>query len=696
MTLKNSSSDNFFKSQRRLFGRRMACLVISCLVWFFTFPVGSALILLTNGSENADTAEFLSRMMGMRSWTFAFTLASAFVLAIQGISWLFSRQKVDFYESLPGKRAGRFRAVWVNSFLIWLLPFALFGLGTLVWLCGAKILTPTAFADLGAGLLRQSLLFMTTYAMTTAFGLLTGNAVSAVLLSFVFNLYMPVLILLENGLKTDFFATWSYQSAGRFPVLAGYLIPVSNYYSFGGDFEGQTTALLLRVMVRKALAGDLRNLVLFALFTLFAFWLYKRRKNEMSEVTLAFGPSVPIIMILLLVPGMILVGLMIHTMLQGFTHVVFAVCLLIMALVGMSANCLIEAYIEGDIRFAFRRFWAFAAALVLAAGIFGAFFYDVFGYDRFIPAEDQLQGIVLMPDGRRNAWSVNALEEYDPATYPVPLVTDLQTGRELARISQENQVRAAKGAGTLGGWSADLSYIGKNGRIDTRRVLIPKDIDKDLMDTLFQDRAFRRQIYPALDMDTALTTDLIWNSAWEEGGKSISETAAAPALAKRILEAYEKDLDGLSFEQIAEGTLAGTLDLFYRTDGTADGFDSCCIPVYEDCSNTMAILEECGVRAALPSLEADQIRYVEITWYGEEEMTRTYTEPDQIRAVTESLSGINTFYEIPFTPLSETSLLSVMIYWKDGREELDGCDYRMDLKKCPDFVKSDFETVLDW
>ena len=691
MTSKNSSSDNFFKSQQRLFGRRMACMVISCLVWFFTFPVGTALALLTNGGSSPYTIGLLSSMVGIRSWTFVFTAISAFVLAIQGISWLFTRQKVDFYESLPVKRTGRFRAVWINSFLIWLIPFAVFSLGTLAWLCASGILSGTAFADLGAGMVRQSLLFMTVYAMTTAFGLLTGNAVSAVILAFIFNVYVPVLSLLGRWLQSDFFATWTYHGRDPFQVLTGWLIPVVNYYSFGQDIEGQTTALILKVMIRRALPGDLRNLVLFLLFTLFALCLYKNRKNEMAEVTLAFGRSVPLIMILLLVPGMLLVGIVIHTMLGGYTGVIFGACLLIMLLMGMSANCLMEAYIEGDIRFAFRRFWAFLLAGALSAGIFGAFFFDAFGYDRYIPSEEKLEGVVILPEGRRDLWKLTSAENYDPDTYPVPLITD-KRALELARISQEARVRKEHREENENGWDAYVSYIGKNGKIRTRAVWIPENADRELMDSLLADPAFRRQLYPALDLDRDRAVSIYWNSVWKFEGEPLTDEAGAPSLSAGILDAYERDLEHLNFEEFADGKLTGTLNFSCKTPDPNESFDDYIIPVYECCSETAAILEECGIDLESPSLQADQISYIEITRYGEEWHTESYTDPDRIREITENLSGINTYYEIPFAPVyADKDDLSVMIYWKDGREKKDGgYDYRFIRERVPDFVKEDF------
>ena len=65
---------------------------------------------------------------------------------------------------------------------------------------------------------------------------------------------------------------------------------------------------------------------------------------------------------------------------------------------------------------------------------------------------------------------------------------------------------------------------------------------------------------------------------------------------------------------------------------------------------------------------------------------------DRIREITENLSGINTYYEIPFAPVyADKDDLSVMIYWKDGREKKDGgYDYRFIRERVPDFVKEDF------
>ena len=144
--------------------------------------------------------------------------------------------------------------------------------------------------------------------------------------------------------------------------IASWLTPAGNYYSFAGDYSGETTLVILRYIVKKALPGDIRNLALFLVFTLIAAFLFKKRKNEMAGVSLAFPAVVPLVMILLLVPGMLMTGLVVGTILPGFTAERFIIWSILMVLIGMAANCLIEAYIEGDIRFAFRRFWAFLLA----------------------------------------------------------------------------------------------------------------------------------------------------------------------------------------------------------------------------------------------------------------------------------------------------------------------------------------------
>jgi ABC-2 type transport system permease protein len=690
MTSKNSSSDNFLKSQARLFGRRMACTVISFLVWFFTFPVGTCLILLQDGADAAYRVDMLSSFLGFRSWTFVFTAASAFVLAIEGISWLFSRQKVDFYESMPIKRKKRFSAIWINSFLIWLIPFAIFAFGTGAWIAAGGYLMPMVMADIGVGLLRQALLFITVYAVTTVFGLLTGNIFSAVALSFIFNIYLPVTTFLGRWLCEQFLVTDPTGINNLFTKMASWLTPAGNYYSYAGEYSGETTLVVLRYMVKKALPGDIRNLALFLVFTLIAAFLFKKRKNEMAGVSLAFPGIVPLIMILLLVPGMLMTGLVVGTILPGFTAERFVIWAILMVLIGMAANCLIEAYIEGDIRFAFRRFWAFLVAAVLAVGIFGAIFFDVFGYDSYVPSADSVKGGVFMTSQREDFWRLRTMETYDEETYPAVLVTNTEDILELGRIGQKALIDRDKNMAQTEGWETYISYVGNNDRIETRHILIPADIDRDLMDRLLKDPAFREDLYPGLGADPGLCTGVLWNNVFYYEDTLLAEGDKAPAFAEKILEAYKKDLEAAAFDQIADGRLCGILNLSCTAEGDPDGkeYNDYSLPVYRSFKKTRALLKKKEADMSVP--DPDMIRSVEISYYNNaEQISRTYEDPEKIRQITEGLAGTDMYYDIPFESRDNKGI-NVLITWKKEKPE-DYYSYSFRKGGIPGFVREDLE-----
>ena len=690
MTSKNSSSDNFFKNQGRLFGRRMACTVISFLVWFFTFPVGTSLILLQEETDAAYRAGMLSSFLGVRSWTFVFTAASAFVLAIEGISWLFSRQKVDFYESMPIKRKKRFSAIWVNSFLIWLLPFALFAFGTGVWTAAGGYLMPAVLADIGIGLLRQALLFITVYAVTTVFGLLTGNIFSAVALSFIFNIYMPVINLLARWLCEQFLVTDPTGLTGRISRITSWLTPVSNYYSFMGDYEGETTLVVLRYIMKKALPGDIRNLALFAVFALIAGFLFRVRKNEMAGVSLAFPGIVPLIMILLLVPGMLMTGLVVSTILPGFRAERFVIWAFIMVLIGMAANCLIEAYIEGDIRFAFRRFWAFVLAAVLAVGIVGAVFFDLMGYDSRVPSPDSVKGGVLLHTQNENFWRLRTMEDYDEKTYPAALVTNTEDILKLGRIGQQALIDRDKNMKATEGWEMYLSYINKKDGIETRHILIPSDIDRDLMDRLLSDPAFQEDLYPGLGADPGLCTGVLWNNIFSYENVLLADGGKAPAYAEKLLAAYKEDLAKVSFDQIADGKICGILQLSCTAAGDTDGKanNDYSLPVYRAFKKTRSLLKKKDADMSAP--DPDMIRSVEVSIYKDgQQYSRTYNDQEKIRQITEALAGTDMYYDIPFESRDDKGI-NVLISWKKGDPE-EYYSYSFRKGDIPGFVTEDLE-----
>ena len=691
MTSKSSSSANkFFKAQHILFGRRMACTVISFLVWFFTFPVGTSLILLQDRAEASYRIDMLSSFLGVRSWTFVFTAASAFVLAIEGVSWLFSRQKVDFYESMPIKRNKRFRAIWINSFLIWLIPFALFAFGTSAWMAAGGHLTTMVLTDTAAGLLRQALLFITVYAVTTVFALLTGNPVTAVALSFIFNIYPSVTSFLGRWLLEQFLVTDPTGAGILLARIAGWLTPLGNYYSFQTDYTGETTAVILRHIMKKTLPGDIRNLVLFLVFALIAAFLFRKRKNEMAGVSLAFPVTVPLIMILLLVPGMLMTGLVVGTILSGFSADRFVIWAVIMVLIGMAANCLIEAYIEGDIRFAFRRFWAFILAAVLAVGIFGAVFFDVFGYDTYVPSPDSVKGAAFLHSQREDFWRLRTTETYDEETYTAALVTDTEDILELGRTGQKALIDRDKNMVQTDGWEMYISYIGKNNRIETRHILVPTDIDRELMNRLFADPAFREDLFPGLGADLSLCTNVSWNNIFSYENVLLAEGEKASAYAEKVLAAYKEDLEEADFDNIADGKISGMLQLSCTAAEDTGGkeFREYSLPVYRSFKKTRALLKKKDADMSAP--DPDMIGSIEVSYYRDgRQIGRTYEDAEKIRQITEGLAGTDMFYDIPFENRDEKGI-SVFISWKKENPE-EYYSYTFRKGGIPAFVAEDLE-----
>ena len=51
------------------------------------------------------------------------TTAAAFISAVQGFSYLYSRKKIDFYMGMPIKRKRRFLNIWLNGILLYVIPY---------------------------------------------------------------------------------------------------------------------------------------------------------------------------------------------------------------------------------------------------------------------------------------------------------------------------------------------------------------------------------------------------------------------------------------------------------------------------------------------------------------------------------------------------------------------------------------------
>lgn len=665
--------------------RRGWTFVLCAAVMLFLGPVFLAVSLTglyNGGALGSQTPEEMASMMRTafvshigfsRVWAFL-ALFFAVLFAVQGFCWLYSRQKMDLYMSVPVSSVKRYVMIWGNG-IIWYAGLSFTGL-LLCWATGAAfgVMSCYAAAQSMAAWAFQMLSFLAMYHVSLVAVMLTGNVLTALLGCVVLFSYEPAMRILYNHLKTMFYYSYCAADAERMMGLPwvspfagtldlfdrvwyrnGYLIGMSGARGLTWQFGIQTGLLA----VCAASAG------------IFAYWLYRKRKTESYHRSVAFSPLAAVLELALLVPFGMAAGMAAAKMSGDRGLFLFGGCLL-GAVCGHAA---IRLVYKRELKAVLGGKAVFAASLTAAVCFLGLFRFDWTGYDSYIPALQEVRAV-----------SVSLESDYSSfGNYEEPLWENGSVDMEekiLGKMDSENTetiesvlwlakkwrdsgmpgaVRdAVADAGTgyiseeagqnenLHRWVA--CYTMQGGRKVYRRFFADMEADEDKIDIIMKDPSYQRvryQIFSPLFEERLGEMKI----SFADGRSETLYTAEK----EMLLEALRSD-----FKQYDHSLISGSLPegrICFELKNKAGGQDSVRLweyPVYKSFKRTGEALARNGieVRDWKKLYRADEVDEIRIGYYhyegrsdglfeGEElpeqEITAVFTDREQVEALLKAL-----------------------------------------------------------
>lgn len=380
-----TSRSLFFKYMKENTKQRIWNLALVLLLCFFTFPVTTALWSSTafrpenlNSSLPADLAlaqaqrDFtrdMLRMYSMKGGALAFMLTiAAVVLAASGFAYLHSKNKTDFYHSLPIRREMLYAVTCLNGFLY--MAVAYLGFLTIAAVMIRVKGVPFDWGSLYLASVEHLCFFALVYMTAILSMLLTGNLVVGLLGTGVLFSWGPVICMTISAYFLEYFTTF-YGDDSFLLALSERTSPVAWYVK----------ACMSSQPGRMALWAMLAAAVLFLLGML----LYRRRPSEAAGHAMAFPITEPIIRFLIVVPSSLLLGAMFHLVMCEDGWTVFGlVCGLLLV------SCIIEIIYHFDFKSLFAHKRQLLVSAVFVGVVFAIFRFDLFGYDRYLPATEKL------------------------------------------------------------------------------------------------------------------------------------------------------------------------------------------------------------------------------------------------------------------------------------------------------------------
>lgn len=638
--------------------------------------------LYNGGAFGAQTSEemdlmmrtaFVSHIGFSQIWIFP-ALFFAVLFAVQGFCWLYSRQKMDLYMSVPVSSVKRYVMIWGNGIVCYAgLSFT--GL-LLCWATGAVfgVMSCYAAAQSMAAWAFQMLAFLAMYHVSLVAVMLTGNVLTALLGCVVLFSYEPAMRILYNHLKTMFY--YSYCSADaermmRLPWLSpfagtldlfervcyrdGYLVGVPGTGGLTWQFGIQTGLLV----ICAASAG------------IFAYWLYRKRKTESYHRSVAFSPLAAVLELALLVPFGMAAGMAVAKMSGDSGIFLFGGCLL----GTVCGHAMIRLVYKRELKEVLGGKAVFAVSLTAAACFLGLFRFDWTGYDSYIPASREVRAVSVSLESDYSAFgnyeeplweggSVDMEEELlekmaseNTETIESVLwlakkwrdkgmpgtVRDFEAGADTGYISE--------GAGkneNLRRWV--VCYTMQGGRKVYRRFFADMEADQDKIDIIMKDPSYQRVRYQ------------IFSPMFEErlGEMKISfadgRTETLYTAEKgELLEALRTDFRQYGYSLISDSIPEGKI--CFELKNKEGGQDSTRIweyPLYKSFEKTGEVLARNGieVRDWQTLYCADEVDEIRISYYHyegknkglfegeklpEQEIMAVFTDRDQVEELLKAL-----------------------------------------------------------
>ena len=660
-----TSRSLFFKYMKENTKQRIWNLALVLLLCFFAFPVTTALWSSTafrpenlNSSLPADLARTqaqrdftrdMLRMYSMKGGALAFMLTiAAVVLAASGFAYLHSKKKTDFYHSLPIRREMLYAVTCLNGFLY--MAVAYLGFLTIAAVMIRVKGVPFDWGSLYLASVEHLCFFALVYMTAILSMLLTGNLVVGLLGTGVLFSWGPVICMTISAYFSEYFTTF-YGDDSFLLALSERTSPVAWYVK----------ACMSSQPGRMALWAMLAAAVLFLLGML----LYRRRPSEAAGHAMAFPITEPIIRFLIAVPSSLLLGAMFHSMMYEDGWTVFGlVCGLLLV------SCIIEIIYHFDFKSLFAHKRQLLVSAVFVGVVFAIFRFDLFGYDRYLPATEKLAsgGIysdLLDPDATSQYHST---VEYTEGWYGVTfdampsstLADEMQIsddqGLELLHTiaaqgvhdAAEDRDRFLRGHGRSydveegdeAFRNVTIAWHLRNGRTVYRSYRVNVSGVRAALEAVYNLDAYKTAMYPVL----SLSADDVAGINYKEEDECSHVKLSGADVKAALLAAYQEELKALTSEtrahempiaeiQFKTNEQQALIQKLRDEGGNYTLFNHYYYyPIYPSFTKTIALLRACGVEVG-GTVTPEKTASITLSYQGvavsEEEMAPADTELGQ-------------------------------------------------------------------
>lgn len=672
-----TSRNYLLKSLKGNIRRNFWLMILFFLAFLAAMPVGT-LTALDGARHTYGASQVYLRNTFMNcaenSLILVMVIGCGALAALAVFSYLYSQEKIDFYHSLPLKRAELFTVQFLSGFFMFLIPYVINVLLTLAVGFFYGGVDQTVLKIVGAHTLLNLIYFLAIYGAAVLAILLTGNLFMGILGFLALMFYGPVLNMTIIQMNGRFFET-IVQELGQNSGV--FLSPVTAYVA------GNTAVSNIKWLGIYLLYG----MILAVILILGDIWIYRMRSSESFHKAIAFRKLEPAIKICIILPAALLVALFF----SGYMYNQFlwmVVAALVLALV---FSMIFDFLCTMDI---FRALKPKVSTGVILAGlilILGGYRTDITGVDTFLPKEDKIASMSLyLPSITTQFQYPENIGTESPSFMQSLTEQSVENFQEIYALAEkgvdyfkENKDYAADVQTLQEDGSAETTmvsvYIGyhmKSGQNVYRMYYLPET--EELVENIgrvYDNWEYRESILPTTYI-SAENIDNIYTYSFSETGKPLTisdENLSA------LIKTYQSELENMTFAQSQDEKIVGWMEVHEGVQTEESGIEystdssysySYNLPVYAGFEKTRAMLEKMG-NPMPESIAQDQVESIALSRYlyenGEDQyLEKEYTAQEDIQKILAQA----TFGEGRFSVGSHMNYdVTCTISWKDEEKE---------------------------
>lgn len=582
MTTQKLSSEKLLDCSlfKNLTRRRLPHILVAFLANFFSISVpflfwmGDRLSRYQRGIQ--DYSDFIERSAEDVQATMTFNLVMMFLLGIYfgiiTLGYMMKRRSAHFYHALPQKRETLYTTSIVSALTCAAIGGAINLVIALLEIAAHFMFVPDVLGVFFLLLAKNILYFAVAYSITVFAGSFSGSGLVQFLMSLVI-LFYPVAtyagIILMRSLNTSYFWADYYYGQDILQWLSPVFYAGWNYW---GEFKVFPTLLALLVCAALLLGGMA---------------IYRKRSIENSERPILFKKLGTVLKFMLMFTVTMFAGLFFYAIGDSFFHMFFGfICgavlsfMLFNTILAKSPKAMFKG-VKGLI--------VFAVAFALFVTVVG---FDIFNYDDYIPAEDN----IAFADIR----IANA--QYEEERFEDP-----ETLTALSRLLQNQRENNKKGTLNPSSDNSKTAFTVRTVLYTKLGIPVARDyrISKytegaEEFLRLYANDARMAEVYKAVTdaiLEIAESGQMVDVQVRTQSGRTEYENVSL----MKLCELYVKEFGTANYERLSKPVVA-TIELYniiyddgmyynlYELIGTRD-YDLSELPVYADMTETVEYLK---------------------------------------------------------------------------------------------------------